>query len=224
MVSIHSSQSFWKREKLLLMKSLFFILTWIGGTMLSCFAEEPLSEEATLQIESQIESHQKTIKTLRASFTQTVLPPHQKKPVISRGLLLYRQPQTLRIDYHEPQGDGMILTPQETLSWKKGMLTQVTPNDPQKPSFRRVLLDVLEKSPRDWQKQYHRKMIRTNSNYEVRLTPLRPDASLPQNITAQLRLSDFQLTEIAVHFASFTWKIQLHSLELNPVLKIRLER
>lgn len=206
------------------MKPLFIFLAILWGGICTTFSASPLSEEEALQIESKIENHQKSVKTVRALFTQSVIPPHQKNPILSQGRLLYRRPQTLRIDYDQPTGDGMILTPQETLSWKKGLLTQVTPHDPQKPSFRRVLLEVLEKTPRDWQKEYHRTMTQTDSCYEVLLTPLQAETTLPQNIVAKLRLTDLQLTEIEVRFAQFTWKIHLHSIELNRSLKIRLQR
>ncbi len=176
------------------------------------------------EIESLIERRQLTTKSLRSQFTQSVLPENQATPIVSKGTLQYQKPQTLRIDFSLPEGEGMILTPTETTVWKKGLLPKSTPHDPLQPSFRRIILDILEKSPSDWDSQFQKSMREEQDSLLVTLTPLAPSERAPERVEVRMRGQDLQITEISVTMKKILWAVKFHSIQVNPPLKIKLSK
>jgi outer membrane lipoprotein-sorting protein len=187
-------------------------------------SDQALSEFKMQEIEALIEKRQTTTHSLRAQFTQSVLPKNHSQAILSEGVIQYQQPQKLRIDFKNPEGEGMILTATETTTWKKGLLPKSLPHDPLKPSFKRIILDILEKKPSDWDSLFHKTMKQEGDSLLVTLIPLSPDERSPEQVQVIMRSNDLQITAISVAMKGVHWKVQFHSLQVNTPLKIKLTR
>ncbi|MES2309817.1 MAG: outer membrane lipoprotein carrier protein LolA [Verrucomicrobiota bacterium] len=198
------------------------ILFLFSFMLTALVAEKKMTPAEMESIESKIEQRQANTKTLQMNFTQSVLPPGEKTPILSQGILYYQKPQNLRINYRDPAGEGLLLSSTETIQWKKGGPLQLETNDPTRPSFRRIILDVLEQKPSIWSNQFQRQMTAGDKTITVSLTPLDPQARLPDQVQVQLRSSDFQITSIEVRMKEFQWKALFSSIQVNLPLNSTL--
>lgn len=191
----------------------FFIFCLFAFALSS---ENNLSPSQMAEIEKQIELRQSKTNSLQMKFAQSVLPPHETKPILSTGTLYYKKAQLLRIDFLDPLGEGMLLTPTQTIQWKKEGAIRIEEHQPDHPSFRRIILDILERKPSDWSTQFSRKMDREKKSIQVTLTPLTKQEQLPDQVQVTLRASDYQLLGIEVTMRGLRWKVNFSSIQVNP--------
>ncbi len=204
---------------------ILFLTLFINLPLLLLKASDSTMPEIKIkEIESLIENRQISTQTLRAQFTQSVLPQNHPQPILSEGSFQYQKPQKLRIDFKIPDGEGMILTPTETTTWKKGLLPKSTPHNPLKPSFKRIILEILEKKPSAWDSQFYKSISTERNSILVTLTPRILDEKSPEQVQVRMRSSDFQITEIHIALRGILWDVKFHSIEINPALKIKLTR
>jgi outer membrane lipoprotein-sorting protein len=203
------------------LKIIFKMISVLLLTATSLLAGQKLSVPEMEEMESRIEQRQALTKTLQADFTQSVLPLDEKTPIVSRGVLYYQNPQNLRIDYQDPVGEGLLLTPTQTIQWKKEGSQRLEEVDPTRPSFRRIILDVLERKPSLWSYSFQREMSRAEKSIFVQLTPLESTSRLPDRVQVELRASDLQIRRIEVQMKEFQWSLLFSKIQVNTPIPPR---
>jgi outer membrane lipoprotein-sorting protein len=78
-------------------------------TLIAAADAAELPAAAAAELEKRFFAAQRATRTLAADFTQTLTAPGLPAPVVSRGQILFRAPDDLRIVYTEPAGEVLQL-------------------------------------------------------------------------------------------------------------------
>lgn len=87
----------------------FFLTTGI------CGAADPETEKAL----AALQSHTASVASLRCAFTQTTSIPLFSDPVVSRGVLLFKKPDSLVWEYTEPVSQGLAFSGAKGFRWEE---------------------------------------------------------------------------------------------------------
>lgn len=100
----------------------------LAAPAVGAFAGDLSSTEAAA-LERRFFAAQRETRTLEADFTQSVTAPGLPAPAISRGQLLYRAPDQLRIAYTDPSGELMQLDGTDFTAVRNGRPPVVRPDN-----------------------------------------------------------------------------------------------
>lgn len=157
-----------------------------------------LSPEETRRVEERFVRTQKSTRTLRADFEQTIRLPGMRAPVVSRGEFLYRAPDDLRINFTEPAGDYLLLSG-ETLEIVRGGKSPV-----RKPSTHLsakalvALRNVLRGTPENTEGRMDRRISTADGVFTVSITPVVRSARMPEKIENRVDADSLMLQTMTI--------------------------
>ena len=96
-------------------------LTWILlGVSGPVSGSDPLTVGKSEELRNRFESIQRGTRSWSARFSQTLLLPGLKNPVLSAGRIRFLAPDRLRIDFENPPGEWMVACGERLLLQKPG--------------------------------------------------------------------------------------------------------
>lgn len=151
-------------------------------------------------LREQFQSRQQQIKTWSASFTQTLVVPGMRQPVVSQGTLVYRAPEQLKLDFIKPSGEFVLVVGDHFYLKKAGkpvVLGSLADDFAGKPF--QALLSLLRGQPTEEETLYLPEVSRQPGKYRVVLNR-KPDAPgrLPKRITNTIDANSLEVREVLV--------------------------
>lgn len=159
------------------------------------FAGELSATEAAA-LEQRFFAAQRETRTLGADFTQSVSAPGLPDPAISRGQLVYRAPDQLRIAYTDPSGELMQLDAKHFTAVRSGHPRVVLPEDHPSARALAALRDILR--GRRPPGEMNVSVTRQGRDYVVVLTPRTPGRFQPERIENIIDARTLQLRSLSL--------------------------
>ena len=171
---------------------IFLLLAVLSATGLA----RDIAPSDTVVLEKRFFGTQQKTRTLEAAFTQTISAPGLGSPTISRGQLVYRAPDDLRISYQVPPGELMQLDAGNFTTIRTGRSPLARPAN--HPSARALgaLRDILRgnRPPGDMQVS----VTRQAGNYLVVLVPSTLGNFQPERIENTIDADTMQLRSMSL--------------------------
>ncbi len=143
---------------------------------------ENLSTVEAEALERRFVKMQRTTRTLRTDFEQTVRMSGMREPVVSRGEFFYRAPDELRVTFSEPPGDFFHLSG-DTLEFSRGGAAPI--RKPSSDGAARALMalrNVLRGTPESSEDPVDRRVAREGDEFVVTITPVVRSIRMPEKI------------------------------------------
>lgn len=161
---------------------------------------ELLTAVDAARLREQFQARQQQIKTWSATFTQTLVMPGIRQPVVSQGTLAYRAPEQLRVDFTKPAGEFVLVVGDHFYLKKVGkpvVLGSLSDDLTGKPF--QALLALLRGRPTEEESLYVPEVSRVSGRYLVALHR-KPDASgrLPKRITNTIDAGTLDVRDVLV--------------------------
>ena len=179
---------------------LFFIFFFAATTTLAA----PLSAERASALLAQFQTHQRETLTWSATIVQTLTLPGVRDPVVSTGMLAYRAPDRLRLDYTKPAGEFVLVLGDRLFIQKTGARLaekSLREDSAGKPFL--SLLGLLRGQPAEEESDYTPEVKREEDRYTVVLTR-NADASthMPARIANRIAADTLEVREVVVDLPS----------------------
>ena len=164
----------------------------------------PLSAEHASALLAQFQTRQRETLTWSATVVQTLTLPGVRDPVVSTGMLAYRAPDRLRLDYTKPAGEFVLVLGDRLFIQKTGARLaekSLREDSAGKPFL--LLLGLLRGEPAEEESDYTPEIRREHDLYAVFLTR-NDDASsgLPARIANRIAADTLEVREVVVDLPS----------------------
>lgn len=140
---------------------------------------------------------QRTLRTFRAAFEQTVSLLGLRNPSVSKGTFFYRAPDDVRIDYSQPAGEFFLLLGDNFYVARDG---QPALNYPASDRSARVLVALRKVmgGRSDAGNGMTRQVRREGDEFVITLTPEIPARDVPEKIENRIDASSLVLKKMTV--------------------------
>lgn len=153
------------------------------------------SEDAALSRKF-IES-QRSLRTFRAAFEQTVSLLGLRNPSVSKGTFFYRAPDDVRIDYSQPAGEFFLLLGENFYVARDGMPPRSFPSSDRSARVLVALRKVMG-GRTDAGAGMTRKVRREGDEFVITLTPDTPSRDVPEKIENRVDAASLVLKKMTV--------------------------
>ena len=140
---------------------------------------------------------QRSLRTLRAAFEQSVSLLGLRNPSVSKGTFFYRAPDDVRIDYAQPQGDFFLLRGDRFHVAKGGNPPRIYAATDRSARVLVALRKVMG-GRADAGAGMVRKVAREGNEYVVTLTPQSPSQETPEKIENRIDVASMALKKMTV--------------------------
>ena len=164
-----------------------------------CAAPAEVADAKSLRTQF-IKRHQ-PISSWSASFTQTLVLPGLRQPILSSGTLIYRSPDAVRLDFDKPQGQYVLVVGDEVFLQRTDRSIEVKSlaDDPEGKPFQ-LLLSFLHGAPFDGESSYDSQLSRKGSQYRLVLKRKADESNeLPDQITHVFDVESLDAKEVRVN-------------------------
>lgn len=172
------------------------VLLSIIASILPLHAEDLSPAEDAILSQNFIES-QRSIRTYRATFEQSVSLLGLRNPSVSKGTFLYRAPHDLRIEYSQPAGDFFLLLGNDFYVARDEKPVQKRPASDRSARILVALRKVMN-GHSDAGTKMTRKVRRDGTEFVITLTPETPDADVPEKIENRIDGHSLFLKEMTI--------------------------
>jgi len=179
---------------------LFFISFLAEATTLAA----PLSAERASALRAQFLTRQRETLTWSAMIVQTLTLPGVRDPVVSTGMLAYRAPDRLRLDYIKPAGEFVLVLGDRLFIQKTGAgLAEKSLREDSAGKPFLSLLGLLRGQPAEEESDYTPEVRREDDLYAVVLRR-NDDASthMPARIANRIAADTLEVREVVVDLPS----------------------
>lgn len=160
----------------------------------------PLSPPKADALREQFQARQRETRNWSASFTQVLSMSGMREPVVSSGVLAYRAPDQLRMDFAKPVGEFVLVNGDRLFVQKSGkkMSEKSLSGDNAGKPFQ-SLLGLMHGQPVEDEKFYTPEVSLEGDHYLVVLTR-KPGASsrMPKRISNTIDRDSMEIQEVLV--------------------------
>lgn len=160
----------------------------------------PLAPQAAAALRSRFETRQRETRTWSARFTQVLAVTGIVHPVVSEGVIRFRAPGQLRIDFTQPAGEYALVAGEQVFFQKPGRPLEtkgLRTDSAGKPLL--SLLGLLRGQPAEDEKSFEVEALQDGDRYVIVLTrKARASNRLPRRITNSLSAATLDVRETLV--------------------------
>lgn len=140
---------------------------------------------------------QRSLRTFRAAFEQTVSLLGLRNPSVSKGTFLYRAPDDVRIDYSQPAGEFFLLRGENFYVARDGTPPRSYPASDRSARVLVALRKVMG-GRTDADAGMTRKVRREGNEFVITLTPETPSRDVPEKIENRVDAESLVLKKMTV--------------------------
>jgi outer membrane lipoprotein-sorting protein len=156
-----------------------------------------LSPEEDADLTRRFIASQRSLRTYRAEFEQSLSLLGLRNPSVSKGTFSYRAPDDVRIDYSQPAGDFFLLRGEQFHLAKNGNPPRSYPATDRSARVLVALRKIMGGRTEAGAGMV-RKVRREGSDYVVTLTPETPSRDVPERIENRIDAGSLALKRMTV--------------------------
>jgi len=157
-----------------------------------------LSPNEAQTLDKRFADTQKETRTLQAGFQQIIFFPGMRTPAVSSGVIFYRAPDDLRINYSQPAGDYFLLRGDVFDVSRRGKEPVKRTTKDKAARALLALRDILRGSPATVDTHMNYLVSQLEDEYVVRISPNAPSPDLPEMIENRVDANTLLLRSMSI--------------------------